>query len=127
MQIAFLSCCLLAIFAIPVAGQPGDTDPYSVNAVRNALNERTGEQKVIHSWSQKHLSRLGDGVSVALINVLEEGELVDPHTVIAFLPIIPGFLRRTWLYRKGGRQAAQGHARSASLLEPECLRCSSPA
>lgn len=100
MQIAFLSCCLLTIFAISVAGQSGDTDPYSVNVVRNALNERTGEQKVIHSWSQKHLSRLGDGVSVALIKILEEGELVDPHTVSAFLPIIrdsfaePAFIER---------------------------------
>lgn len=98
MRIVILACCFFLALAVPLGGQSGDDDPYSINVVRNALTSRLGGQKVVHSWSQKHLSRLGDGASVALLKILDQHDLIDPQTVRDFLPIIrdsfaePGFI-----------------------------------
>jgi hypothetical protein len=63
-------------------------DPYSLSIVRFELKMRSGQSRITHSFSQKHLARLGDGVSVALIKILDEQEMINPTTVSAFLPMI---------------------------------------
>jgi hypothetical protein len=83
----FAFCALLALVG-GAGGQLGDTDPYSLNVVKFELQMRLGGQKVIHGFSQKSLFRLGDGVAVALLKILDQEALMDPQTVKGFLPIV---------------------------------------
>jgi hypothetical protein len=83
----FLSCLLLTVIA-SLHAQSDEPDAYSINVVRHALSKRSGTPKIINSWSQKQLLRLGDGVSIALIKALDERDLTDPATVRDFLPMI---------------------------------------
>ena len=82
-----LGCVLLALIASLVA-QSDDPDASSMNIVRNALASRAGKEGIIHSWSQKQLSRLGDATSIALIRILDERDLGNPATVRDILPLI---------------------------------------
>jgi hypothetical protein len=49
---------------------------------------RADRGKFINSATQKQLHRLGDGVSIALIKILGEADLVDPKNIKSFLPMI---------------------------------------
>jgi hypothetical protein len=64
------------------------TDRYSISLVKHALLMRADGQRVVQSWSVKNISRLGDGVSIALLKILDERELLNPTTIAQFLPII---------------------------------------
>jgi hypothetical protein len=75
-------------FAIFLSVQSEDADAYSVGVVKDALAMRSGGQIAIRSWSQKHLSRLGDGVSIALLKILEESDLKNFERVRDLLPIV---------------------------------------
>jgi len=79
---------LIALFAPMIDQSEGGADPYSVEVVRKALTLRSGGRIIIQSWNQKHLGRMGDGVSVALLKIFDERELTDPGTIRDFLPII---------------------------------------
>lgn len=87
MRFPILCLAILAFVAISV-GQATDEDPYYLRVVKNALAMRSGNQIVIQSWSQKQLARLGDGVSIALLKILDEQDLANPQTIRAMLPII---------------------------------------
>jgi hypothetical protein len=67
-------------------GQQESSDPYSMKAVAGALAMRSGGRTVIISVTQKQLSRLGDGVSIALLKILDQQELIDAHRVRDYLP-----------------------------------------
>jgi hypothetical protein len=43
---------------------------------------------MIHSWTEKELSRLGDGVSMALVNILSASDMKNKERVRDFLPLI---------------------------------------
>lgn len=66
----------------------GAEDPYSLDVVSFELRINSGGQRVTHSWSQKRLVALGDGVSVALLKILEPDELKNPERVKDYAPII---------------------------------------
>jgi hypothetical protein len=83
----FIFCALLGLVGASL-GQSGDSDPYSINVVKFELQMRSGGGKVIHGFSQKSLSRLGDGVSVAIMKILDQHALTNPETVRDFLPIV---------------------------------------
>jgi len=65
-----------------------ETDPYSTSLVRSELKVRSEEPGVIQSWSQKGLHRLGDRVSIALLKVVDERDLIKPELRRIFLSII---------------------------------------
>lgn len=87
MRILLLLCFVFTL-VVSSSGQSESSDPYSMKAVAGALAMRSGGRKVIISVIQKHLSRLGDGVSIALLKILDQPELVDPSRVQDYLPII---------------------------------------
>jgi hypothetical protein len=86
MRLLGLLSCLLVIPMMLLNGQSEGPDPYSIGVVKFELQMRSGKRKVIHGFSQKNLSRLGDGVSVAILKILDEHTLTDPETVRGFLP-----------------------------------------
>jgi len=78
----------MLIFGLPLGSQSESGDVYSISVVQAALRWRTSEAKVITSMSQRNLARLGDGVSIALLKLLDDQALTDPKTLQGFLPII---------------------------------------
>jgi hypothetical protein len=88
MRIALLVFCLVLIPTVLLDGQSEAPDPYSIGLVKFELQMRSGGRKVIHGFSQKGLVRLGDGVSDAILKILDDQELTRPDAVRNFLPII---------------------------------------
>jgi hypothetical protein len=69
-------------------GQTDIHDPYSINLVSAVLKMNWSGQRVIISWGQKGLARLGDRVSVSILKILEPDELKDPQNVRTCLLVI---------------------------------------
>lgn len=88
MRISAMLCCLLAFCAAMSGDKTKMSDPYSVSLIKFELSMRSGGRKMIHSYAQKGLYRLGDGASVALLKTLEAEALKNPQTVREILPII---------------------------------------
>jgi hypothetical protein len=78
----------LLSFVSQSSGEPEDSDPYSINVVKAALKARLGATKVIHSWSQKQLFRLGDCVAIAILKIASEEQLKNPRYVQDILPVV---------------------------------------
>jgi hypothetical protein len=83
-----LLLCLVFTLVVSSKGQQESSDPYSMKVVAGALAMRSGGRTVIISVTQKQLSRLGDGVSIALLKILDQQELIDANRVRDYLPII---------------------------------------
>ena len=85
----FLSVCFgLVVLLTSLAAGQDEADPYSLGIVRDALAARTGGRMIIRSWSQKHLTRLGDCVSVAILKLLDERQLSNAETIREIMPLI---------------------------------------
>lgn len=78
----------LSVLASSVGGQSEDPDPYSIHFIESSLRTASANPGVRISFIQNKLQRLGDGVSIALLKILDGRELTDPKTVQAFLPLI---------------------------------------
>jgi hypothetical protein len=78
--------CLFSTFVVEQSDSTTEADPYSMQLVQMALRTRTEGQ--IIAKVQTHLSRMGDGVSIALLKILTEDDFREPHRVQEFLPII---------------------------------------
>ncbi len=80
---------LLALMLPAVAGNGQSmNDPYSLNLVSSELKVNAAGRRIVRSWAQKGLVLLGDGVSVALLKLLDDSDLKNPEKVRDFLPII---------------------------------------
>jgi len=82
---------LLGILLICTAqngAQTDQDDPYSVRFVQNNLQIAKNSPGVTFGPVVSGLQRLGDGVSIALLKILEERDLKDPKTIKAFLHLI---------------------------------------
>ena len=111
------SIMVMLLLAAGLFGQSDDSDPYALDVVRQALAMRTGPTVVIQSWNQKHLSRLGDGVAIALIKLLDESQIRDPVLVQRILPIIgDAFAEPQFISLRENRKP------SATLFLLGCLR-----
>jgi hypothetical protein len=84
----FLVCCVLVVCASGSGNDPEQAEPYAIKIVEFELRMRSGGRKIIHGYSLKELHRLGDGVSIAIIKILDRPHLTDPQVVGSFLPII---------------------------------------
>ncbi len=84
-----LSALFCAFFVCaPLGGQTGEDDAYSMNFVKTTLHIASVMPGAKNSADVKTFQRLGDGVSIALLKILDERDLVDPKTVQTFLPLI---------------------------------------
>jgi hypothetical protein len=80
--------CALLIWTAPLGGQTDAEDPYSIQFVRNNLQNSRVRPVGLWSSAFKDFQRLGDGVSIALLKILEDHDLKDPKTIQACLPLI---------------------------------------
>jgi hypothetical protein len=80
---------LLAALCSAVEGQnPDATNPYSMNFVRSELQGHAGSMQFESGYTAKNIYRLGDGVSVALLKILDDSELANLEKIRMILPII---------------------------------------
>lgn len=79
---------VLLICAVPTCGQGQSDDPYELKFVQANLHNASTRSGVDISAIAKNFQRLGDGVSIALIKILDERDLMNPQTVNDFLPLI---------------------------------------
>jgi hypothetical protein len=61
-------------------------DPYEIDFVKTLLSIEPGSPEA--SIFDKYNNRLGDQISIGLIKLLDEKQLLDPATVKTYLPII---------------------------------------
>ena len=66
--------------------QSEESDPYSVHLLQAAMKTRS--EGLFIGTLQRHIARMGDKVSIALLKDLSESELLDPNKVEEYLPII---------------------------------------
>ncbi len=89
MKFIVLACFALFGLSTSLNGQSEEADPYSINAVRFELQMRSGEKEITrHSWGAKRMAQLGDGISIALLKILDVRDLNNPKRVRDILPII---------------------------------------
>lgn len=79
---AFLIC------AAPLSGQREEDDPYELKLVQANLRMKSTNPGLDIPSLVKSLQRLGDGVSIALLKILDEQDLRNPTNVENFLPLI---------------------------------------
>jgi hypothetical protein len=98
--ISLAAICLLLFSASGLWAQevfPYDSDgPYGIPAVKRALEDQFPPPSAWYGVTEKHLNRLGDRSSIALIKLLDDEDLRNPKKVIRALQII----RHSFLYPK---------------------------
>ena len=89
MRSVVVICCLLFL-SLPVLAQgkadPQSQDSYSIQDVKAALKE--AEMGVSLSFTEKHISWLGDRVSIALLKIYDADGLKDPQNIRKYLPVV---------------------------------------
>jgi hypothetical protein len=88
MRIIVMLSILAIGLAVPRPDEPDNPDVYSLQTITLELRMRSGGMKVIHSWTQKQLGRLGDAVGIALLKVLSADDLQNAEKVKSLLPIV---------------------------------------
>lgn len=78
---------VLMIAAAVIQG-PDTEDPYWLSLVSSELKMNADGRRVITSWGQKNLARLGDRVSVSILKILGPSELTNPDRVKGCLLLI---------------------------------------
>ena len=86
----WLICGILTMaMLVPLVGEDLERpDPYSLSVVQFVLKMRSGGRKIVFTPAQKQLYQMGDGVSIALIKILDEKDLTNPKIVKDALSII---------------------------------------
>lgn len=83
---------LMLFLALPLMSLPtqaqDEQDPYSLAIVRFEIRMRSGESSARHGFSQRQIVRFGDGISIALVKILDARQMLDPGTLDAILPMI---------------------------------------
>jgi len=88
MRYLILLLCTTLICVGPVGGQIESDDPYSMTFVQTNLRIASATPGLIVGAVVKNWQRLGDGVSIALLKILDEEDFRNPKTVESFLPLI---------------------------------------
>jgi hypothetical protein len=84
-----VAAIFLVFLCSSVEGQnPDATNPYSLNFVRSELQGHSGSIQYESGYTAKNMYRLGDGVSVALLKILDDSELASLEKIRMILPII---------------------------------------
>lgn len=84
--ILVISFGLFLSTAIIANQDQAELDPYSVRFVDTTLKARSDGMLI--AKSQTHLARMGDGVSIALLKILNSDQLKDPQRMKVLLSII---------------------------------------
>ncbi len=80
--------CVILFCGAPLVGQTEDADPYSIRLVQNNLQMAEAGLAGTLASVNKHFQRLGDGISIALLKIMDEQDLTDPKIVEASLSLI---------------------------------------
>lgn len=83
-----LLCFAFFVCSMPVLGQAHEEDPYALKFVETNLRIASTMPGGPIPSVVKDFQRLGDGVSIALLKILEQQDLTKPSTVESFLPLI---------------------------------------
>jgi hypothetical protein len=89
MRIAIAICCTLLFFSSAFAQdkvKEQDEDIYSVRLVKESV--KNPDLALGFSVTEKHISWLGDRVSIALLKIYDEDSLKDSQNVRNYLPIM---------------------------------------
>src|SRR5438270_8493185 len=78
------------LFLMSFASVAAQEDRYSTDEVKALLQQ---SQDFSSSFSEKQLSRLGDRISIALMKIYSEKELIDPQNMKRYLPLIVNAFR----------------------------------
>jgi hypothetical protein len=105
-------CYAFLLAALPLGGQVGGEDPYEMNFVQASLKTSLEVPGFSNGAVVKNLQRLGDGVSIALLKLLDEGAITDPEKVESFLPLI----HHSFSYPAGISMAANKEPRVTLFL-----------
>jgi hypothetical protein len=107
---------ILAVFLVMLAVHMGsqnvnadEPDVYSLALVEHVLRVQGSGQKVLLSATVKNIPRLGDGVSIALFKILDAKELLNPVTILQFLPIIRDSFSQPEIHLRRVKQKAAGN------------------
>lgn len=78
----------LLVFCASLGGQSHtpEPDPYHVDAVKADLQSRSTGPMIFSAY--KHMARLGDDASIAILKILDERDLTNPEMVKRFLGTI---------------------------------------
>jgi hypothetical protein len=80
---------LLSVPLLTLLGSAQDEqDPYAITIVKFELQMRSGQSKMVHGFSQKQIFRLGDSVSIALLKILDDEQMLDPRNIAASMTMI---------------------------------------
>jgi hypothetical protein len=89
MRILILICCLFLTASFALAQnkteEPGG-DAYSIRLIHDAVKNPNFALGL--SFTEKHINRLGDGVSVALLKIYDSDELKNPQNIENYLPLV---------------------------------------
>jgi hypothetical protein len=85
MRTVAFGLCLLALGTL-LNGQQGDTDPYSLKLVSNALSDFS--RGLILGYELKNLPVLGDRGAIAILKIENDENLLDPQTVRPIIRVI---------------------------------------
>ena len=88
MRILVLGMLLALGYFMSQDVKSNESDIYSLVLVQNVLELRSGERIIVHSWDQKRLARLGDGIGIALLKILTDDDLRNPLKVKTILPVV---------------------------------------
>lgn len=89
MRILILICCLLSTASFAFAQNKTEEpngDAYSIRLIQKAVENPNFALGV--SFTEKHINRLGDGISVALLKIYDTDELKKPQNIENYLPLI---------------------------------------
>jgi hypothetical protein len=80
--------CAFLICTAPIPGQADADDPYSITFVQNNFKSAMALPGGKFGSAVKDFQRLGDGVSIAILKILEEQDMKNPKSVEACLSLI---------------------------------------
>jgi hypothetical protein len=80
------SLALFLLLGIPFIQSGDQHEDYSVRDVDEAITEHKHGYSL--GFADKHVDRLGDRVSIALLKLYNEAQLKDSQTVRGFLPVV---------------------------------------
>jgi hypothetical protein len=83
---------LAAAFAINAGGQQTpqhfQEDPYGISLVQYLIQSNSGSLRITDGTFERHVPELGDRVSICLLKLYSEQDLLKPENVRAYLPLI---------------------------------------
>jgi hypothetical protein len=76
------------VSTVPLGGQTTGDDPYEITFVRNNLQTAIAMPGMRVSFAVKGFQRLGDGVSIAVLKIVDAKDMTNVKTIEGILQIV---------------------------------------